>query len=159
MSMRLFSAISRAWRRTSLRSQLVTITSGLLLLTLVVTTFVSASLYRQELLRSVDEDLRSNAQALAYYFEDIRSDEFEDAEGPRPTWAEFQSIFRFYGWMLDDEGAPIPGLSLRTSNSESLDVPQIPQVTPEEAAELGPESFNVPGTLENSRGFRVQAHP
>lgn len=158
--MRLLSAISTAWRRTSLRSQLVTITSGLLLLTLLVTTFVSASLYRQELLRSMDEDLRSNAQALAYYFEDIRTDDVGEDQGEtRPTWAEFQSIFRFYGWMLDDQGDPVPGLSLRTSNHETADVPQIPQVTPEEAAELGNESFNVPGTQENSRGFRVQAHP
>jgi two-component system, OmpR family, sensor kinase len=157
--MRLLSAISRAWRRTSLRSQLVTITSGLLLLTLVVTTFVSASLYRQELLRNMDEDLRSNAQALTNYFYDIRSDDGDDGEdGTRPTWAEFQSIFRFYGWMLDEQGEPIPGLSLRASNIETTDVPQIPQLTPDEAAELGHESFNVPGTQENSRGFRVQAH-
>lgn len=155
--MRLFSAISQAWRGNSLRTQLVTLTSGLLLLTLLVTTFASASLYRQELLRNMDDDLSSNAQALSDYFYDL----LESAEDPEsgPSWSEHRSIFRFYGWMLDEEGQPVPGLSLRPTNSEAADLPQIPQLTPQQAADLGHESFNAEGTQEGSRGFRVQAHP
>lgn len=151
--MHVISAIGRAWRRTSLRTKLVAITSGLLLMTLMVTTFVSASLFRQELTRNMDDDLRSNAQALSSYFYNIR------AEEDQPGWAEYQSIFRFHGWMLDEEGEPIPGMSVRASNSETADIPQLPRLTPEEAAELNLESFEVDGTQEHSRGFRVQAHP
>lgn len=155
--MRPFSAISHAWRSTSLRTQLVTLTSGLLLLTLLVTTFASASLYRQELLRNMDDDLRSNAQALSKYFYSVR--EGTEDEQDEPSWAEYQSFLRFHGWMLDEHGEPIPGLSLRAYSSETADFPQIPQLTPEQAAELGHESFNVEGTQEGSSGYRVQAHP
>ncbi|GFZ94995.1 sensor histidine kinase [Nesterenkonia alkaliphila] len=155
--MALLNAVSRAWRRTSLRTQLVTITSGLLLLTLVVTTFVSASLFRQELERNMDSELASNAQTLANYFYALRDDLPSDEEDSGPTYAELQAISRFYGWLLDDEGQPIPNLNLRTANSETADVPQIPRLTPQEASEIRYQAFEVPGTQPNSRGFRMMA--
>lgn len=157
--MRPFSSISRAWRSTSLRTQLVALTSGLLLLTLLVTTFASASLYRQELLRNLDEDLRSNAQALSEHFYDVRNATEGDESNGSVPWSGYQSFLRFHGLMLDDEGQPIPGLTLRPFSSEAADTPLIPQLTPEQAASLGAESFTVEGSQEGSRGFRVQAHP
>lgn len=161
--MRPFSSISRAWRGTSLRTQLVTLTSGLLLLTLLVTTFASASLYRQELLRNMDNDLASNAQALSEFFyarrDSAEEEGDEEDEDSRPTWADYQSFLRFHGWMLDAEGEPVPGLNLRPLSSETADAPQIPRLTPQQAVNLEHEAFNVEGTQEGSRGFRVQAHP
>lgn len=144
--MRPFSAVSGAWRRTSLRTQLVTLTSGLLLLTLVVTTFVSASLFRQELVRNLDEDLSTNAQTVATFLE------AQSQPGPSEYY-DTTAIFRFYAWILDEDGHPT-GYSTHWP-SETQDLPQIPQPTFEESVELHGAFMDVPGTLENSRGFRV----
>lgn len=145
--MRPFSAITSAWRRASLRTQLVTVISGLMLLTLLVTTFVTASLFRQELVRNLDEDLSTNANNVSIFLQaqtDAASNEYYD-----PT-----AIFRFYAWILDEDGNPT-GYATHWP-SETLDVPQIPTPTFEEAVRLNGEFMDVPGTLENSRGFRVQ---
>lgn len=140
--MRFFSAVSRAWRRASLRTQLVTITSSLLLLTLVVTTFVSASLFRQELIRNLDEENAVNAQDVAYFLADPLD---HDRQGNI-------NFLRFYGWLLDAEGEPY-----RSTHPpmENADLPEIPRLSYEEAVEVQGESYTVAGTQENSRGFRI----
>ncbi|GAA4839781.1 sensor histidine kinase [Garicola koreensis] len=140
--MRFFSAVSRAWRRQSLRTQLVTITTSLLLLTLVVTTFVSASLFRQELIRNMDEENAVNAYDVSYYLTDAGQDE------PRGSI----NFLRFYGWLLDEDGEP---LNSTHPAIETADLPEFPLLTYEEAVDLHGESFSVPGTDENSRGFRI----
>ncbi|MCT1607629.1 HAMP domain-containing histidine kinase [Nesterenkonia massiliensis] len=145
--MRFISSISRAWRSASLRTQLVAITSGLLLLTLFVTTFVSASLFRQEMVRNLDEELRDNAQNVAQYL------------GFQVDQGGFQpSIIRFHGRILDAEGTPIEGRSTHPV-VEGFDSPQLPELDADQARELAGESFDVPGTTENSRGWRMQVHP
>lgn len=145
--MRFISSLSRAWRSASLRTQLVAITSGLLLLTLFVTTFVSASLFRQEMVRNLDEELRDNAQNVAQYL------------GFQVDQGGFQpSIIRFHGRILDAEGTPIEGRSTHPV-VEGFDSPQLPELDADQARELAGESFDVPGTTENSRGWRMQVHP
>lgn len=140
--MRFFSAVSNAWRKASLRTQLVTITSSLLLLTLIVTTFVSASLLRQELIRNLDEENAVNAQDVASFLSDPLDDD-------RPGNINF---LRFYGWLLTTEGQPYRSTH---PHIENADLPEIPRLTFEEALEVQGESYSVPGTQENSRGFRV----
>lgn len=139
------SAITRAWRRTSLRTQLVTITTSLLLLTLVVTTFVSASLFRQELIRNLDEELSSNAQDVADYLANPLDEGLQQRV----------NFLRYYGWILDEEGEPV---GYTHWPQEDTDLPQIPELTYDEAVERHGESFDVSGTQPNSRGFRVQVH-
>lgn len=140
--MRIFSAAAQAWRRASLRTQLVTITTSLLLLTLVVTTFVSASLFRQELIRNLDEENAVNAQDVAYFLADPL-----DHDGDSSI-----NFLRFYGWLLDADGEPY-----RSTHPpmENADLPEIPRLSYEEAVEIQGESYSVPGTQENSRGFRI----
>ena len=125
-----------------MRTQLVTITTGLLLLTLIVTTFVSASLFRQELIRNMDEENAVNAYDVSYFLTDAGDTE------QRGTI----NFLRFYGWLLDEDGEP-----LRSTHPaiETADLPEIPLLSYEEAVELHGESFSVPGTQENSRGFRI----
>ncbi|WP_300343590.1 HAMP domain-containing sensor histidine kinase [Nesterenkonia sp.] len=147
--MRIFSAANHAWRRASLRTQLVTITTSLLLLTLIVTTFVSASLFRQELVRSMDEDLQTNADAVSSYLYDLQ-------RGNELNWDDHRAVLRFYGWLLDEDGRPLQSMQ---AFSEDADAPQIPALTYEQALELHGESFDVPGTRQNSRGFRVHVRP
>lgn len=150
--MRILSSIARAWRRASLRTQLVTITSGLLLLTLIVTTFVSASLFRQELLSNLDEDLENNAETISQY---LYSQEQPGSDNAQPDRA---SIIRFHGYILDAEGEPIEGLWTHWP-SENRDRPQIPTPTVEEAQEMAGQFVDVPGTQETSRGYRVYIRP
>ncbi|MDR5712617.1 sensor histidine kinase [Nesterenkonia flava] len=148
MALPALGSVSRTWRRASLRTQLVFITSGLLILTLAVTTFVSASLFRQELDRNLDEDLAANANNVSMYLMQ---------QGSSNALEDQRSILRFYGVLLDENGETVG----RATHFpfEGLDLPQIPQPTYEETLELWGESFNVPGTVENSRGWRVQVHP
>ncbi len=148
MPRRAAQKLSSTWRSSSLRTQLVTITTALLLLTLVVTTFVSASLFRQELLRNMDEDLTANAELVSGYL--------HQQVDPGQPEVDHGSIVRFHGWIVDTEGDPV----LRTHwPSENQDHPALPRPTIDEAEDLMGESFDVPGTLENSRGWRVQVHP
>ncbi|WP_022873606.1 sensor histidine kinase [Nesterenkonia alba] len=143
--------ISRTWRRTSLRTQLVTITTLLLLLTLAVTTFVSASLFRQELIRNMDEELAANAQNVANHLMWQ-----QDVNAPDPE--VHSSVVRFHAWMLDAEGEPIPGMTTRWP-SETQDSPEFPRPDIEQAREMFGETFEVPGTQDDSSGFRLQVHP
>lgn len=142
-------AVARTWRRASLRTQLVAIISGLLVLTLAVTTFVSASLFRQELLRNLDEDLYANRNNISMYL--TRVSNADSAE----ERAEELSILRFYGVLLTDDGEKVPGASTHPA-VPGRDLPDLPTMTDEEVLELGGESINVPGTEPDSRGWRVK---
>ena len=81
----------------SLRTLLVFIISGLLLLTLAVTTFVSASLFRQELIRNLDEDLITNRNNVSIYLTQRQ---------PVEDYGNELAIVRFYGVILVKEGYP-----------------------------------------------------
>ena len=149
------SSITRMWRRASLRTQLVFIIAGLLLLTLAVTTFVSASLFRQELLRNMDDDLYTNRANVSTYL---------TAQTVDQSRAHEPAIVRFYGVLLDDEGERMvltdeDGQREYVSTHhhvEGQDTPQIPEVSASEVLEMRGESMDVSGTVEGSRGWRVQ---
>lgn len=148
-----FRSISRAWRGASLRTQLVVIISGLLLLTLAVTTFVSASLFRQELIRSLDEDLITNRNNVSIYL---------TQREPVEDYGNELAIVRFYGVILDNDGYPSQdedgGLRATHFQFEGQDLPDIDPLPADEALERAGESFDVPGTAENSRGWRAQVY-
>lgn len=153
MSFSPFRSLSRAWRVASLRTQLVVIISGLLLLTLAVTTFVSASLFRQELIRNLDEDLITNRNNVSIYLTQRQ---------PVEDYGNELAIVRFYGVILDNEGYPSQdedgGLRATHFPFEGQDLPDIEPIPADEAMERAGESFDVPGTAENSRGWRAQVY-
>ncbi|GAA3059007.1 MULTISPECIES: sensor histidine kinase [Actinomycetes] len=140
---------ARRWRSASLRTQLVFIISGLLLLTLAVTTFVSASLFRQELLRSLDEDLYTNRNNISMYLTEMGSDPEDRANA--------LAILRFYGVLLTNDGQPME-YSATHRRVEGQDLPEIPPLTAEDVLAQAGQSFEVPGTEEGSRGWRVQVY-
>lgn len=145
--MRPFSSITRTWRGASLRTQLVLIISGLLILTLFVTTFVSASLFRQELIRNMDEDLYANRNNISIYLTRVYNEDYGNE----------LAILRFYGVLLSNDGEPQETRATHRT-SEIQDLPQIPELDADEVSERAGESFDVPGTLEGSRGWRVQVY-
>lgn len=148
--MRPIRSVTQTWRKASLRTQLVLIMSGLLVLTLFVTTFVSASLFRQELLRNLDEDIYANANNVSMYLTRRSAPEFGDT----------QSILRFYGILMDSDGEPVQANSTHPAGFGG-DIPQIPSMTFDEVFEHWQqgEHLDVPGTLEGSRGWRVHVMP
>lgn len=148
--MRFFSPISRAWRGASLRTQLVMITTGLLLLTTVITTFVSAMLFRQEMTSSLDAEIVANTEEVSNYIFTIN-----DPQATDPEHADRARILRFYGWLMNSEGNFIEGYWTHNPESDVRDRPVLPKIPYDQAVERAGEAFNVPGTAEESRGFRV----
>lgn len=146
--MRPIRSLAQTWRKSSLRTQLVLIMSGLLVLTLFVTTFVSASLFRQELLRNLDEDIESNANSVSMYLTRRSAPEFGDS----------QSIFRFYGILMNSEGELLQANSTHAAGYGG-DIPEIPNMTFDEVLEQWGEPMDVPGTEQGSRGWRVHVIP
>ncbi|MBE1515299.1 sensor histidine kinase [Nesterenkonia halotolerans] len=146
--MRPIRSLTQTWRKSSLRTQLVLIMSGLLVLTLFVTTFVSASLFRQELLRNLDEDIESNANSVSMYLTRRSAPEFGDS----------QSIFRFYGILMNSEGELLQANSTHAAGYGG-DIPEIPNMTFDEVLEQWGEPMDVPGTEQGSRGWRVHVIP
>ena len=142
-------SIARRWRGASLRTQLVFIISGLLLLTLAVTTFVSASLFRQELLRNLDEDLYTNRNNISMYLTEMGT-EPEDR-------ANALAILRFYGVLLTNDGESMH-LNATHQRVDGQDLPEMPELTAEDVLAQAGQSFEVSGTEEGSRGWRVQVY-
>ena len=143
-----FAELARLWKTSSLRTQLVVMTSGLMLLTVVVTAALTASLFRQELVRQIDEDLFVNRNDVSYYLLDSLNTNTPYNFSP-------QSIIRFYGELQDNEGQALANTSIQGS---AADTPALPSLTAQQVAERGNEAFEVPGTAQDSRGWRVQMY-
>ncbi|WGH86101.1 sensor histidine kinase [Auritidibacter ignavus] len=137
---------SRSWRSFSLRTQLTVITSLLMLATVMVTAVLTASLYRHELIRSMDEDLFANRSNVSVYLTSLgQADQY---------LGDFQqSIVRFYGESWTNDGQVVASI-----RSEGSDTPAIEPMTAEEAIAQGNTPFTVPGRNEEGKSWRVQVY-
>lgn len=138
--------ITSTWRAASLRTQLVVITSVLMMATVFITALLTSSLYRQELMRQIDEDIHANAGAVSTFLITLGSSSQLDSESVQ------QSIVRFYAEAWDNEGNVTVAIRTRA------DSPEIPPLTEEQVNAHGTEAYNVPGTADDSRGWRVQLY-
>src|SRR5699024_8431771 len=126
--------IARTWQATSLRTQLTLITGVLMAITVATTALLTASLYRQELVRQIGEAVFTNRHTVSMLLTCMGS---AGTSGP----ASFQQpVVRFYGESWDDEGNVISRI-----HAEGSDVPEIQRMTAEQAAEHGSSAFVVPG--------------
>ena len=128
-----FAELARLWKTSSLRTQLVVMTSGLMLVTVVVTAALTASLFRQELVRQIDEDLFLNRNNVSYYL-------LDSLDASTPYTFSPQSILRFYGELQDNEGRIVANTSLPGS---TVDAPDIPELTAEQVAARGNAAFEL----------------
>lgn len=138
--------IASTWRSASLRTQLVLITSALMMATVFITALLTSSLYRQELVRQIDEDINANASSVSMFLTSLGSDGQFNSESVQ------QSIVRFYAEAWDNEGNVT--VSIRTQ----ADAPDLEPMTESEVAAHGSEAFNVSGKATDSRGWRVQLY-
>ncbi|MDO5493884.1 MAG: HAMP domain-containing sensor histidine kinase [Nesterenkonia sp.] len=153
MRLRPLDAVERTWRRASLRTQLVVLFAGLMVLTLAVTTFVSASLFRQELVRNLDEDLYANRSNVATFLTSRAERDDADLE----YYSNELSVWRFYGVLLDNDGDVVEDQATPGA-PQGQDLPVIPEMDAEEVLAQEGEAFDVPGTQEGSRGWRVHVY-
>ncbi|QCU79497.1 HAMP domain-containing histidine kinase [Citricoccus sp. SGAir0253] len=137
----------RVWKTSSLRTQLVVMTSGLMLLAVIITAALTASLFRQELVRQIDEDLFNNRNNVSVYLTSLGTD--------TGYFSSPQSILRFYGELMDNQGRTTTNSSF-TGASE--DRPVIPPMTAAQVTAQGDDAFEVPGTTPDSRGWRVKVY-
>lgn len=139
--------IARRWQATSLRTQLTVITGLLMALTVAMTAILTASMYRQELIRQIDEDIFTNRHNVSMYLTSMGS------AGPYETRSFEQTIVRFYGESWDNDG----NLMYRIF-SEGSDVPDIERLNARQAAAHGSGAFEVPGLAMPQNQWRVQIY-
>ncbi|MGW9552485.1 ATP-binding protein [Citricoccus zhacaiensis] len=139
-----FHELARLWKTSSLRTQLVVMTTSLMLLAVIVTAALTASLFRQELVRQIDDDLHANRNNVSVYLTSLGTD--------TGYFSSPQSILRFYGELQDNDGNTTTNSSFTGANE---DRPVVPSLTADEVVERNNEAFDVPGTTEASRGWRV----
>ncbi|WP_313821930.1 HAMP domain-containing sensor histidine kinase [Citricoccus sp.] len=139
-----FHELARLWKTSSLRTQLVVMTTGLMLLAVIVTAALTASLFRQELVRQIDDDLHANRNNVSVYLTSLGTD--------TGYFSSPQSILRFYGELQDNAGNTTTNSSFTGANE---DRPVVPSLSAEEVVARDNKAFDVPGTTEASRGWRV----
>ena len=134
------------WQGQSLRTKLVVMIAALMLALVAVTALATAALFRQEAVRQLDEDMAANRDTVSMYLANVaQTGEYYMPQLP---------ILRFYGVVWDNEGARV----VQTPVTPDADEPALPGITPAEARERGSASFEVPGTQEDSSGWRVQLY-
>lgn len=134
------------WQNSSLRSKLVVLITGLMLLTVAVTAVFTATLFRNELVRQLDEDLQSNRDNVSIYLTSVGQS--------GGYYTPPHSILRFYGELWDNEGNQL----VSTPVAADMDGPQLEGLSAHEVALRGSEAFEVPGSSENSNGWRVRLY-
>lgn len=144
---KLLQWIVRTWQATSLRTQLTLITGVLMALTVATTALLTASLYRQELVRQIDEDIFTNRHNVSMFLTSMGS------AGPYDTGSFQQTIVRFYGESWDNEGNLVSRI-----HTEGADVPDVQRLSAAQAAEHGSSSFEVPGQSDPQSQWRVQIY-
>lgn len=135
------------WSAQSLRTKLVVMITALMLTLVAVTALVTAVLFRQELVRQLDEDMVTNRDAVSLYLSGVLQ-----AGG---YYTPQHGILRFYGVMWDNAGET----AVSTPMILGADEPRLEGFSAERVRELGSDSFEVPGTEPDSEGWRVQLYP
>lgn len=111
----------------------------IMVVTVATTGIVTISLLRDRLVRGLDEDIGANApDVAAFIYTDGAS-----ANG---------ALIRFYGQIIDDDG----NVLRETPSVGSADTPRIPNLSEEHVAVRSSEGFIVPGTADDSPGWRVR---
>lgn len=113
----------------------------LMVFTVAITGIVTISLLRNSLIDQMDQDIRSNAQAVSNSVGAIGSNTGDN-------------LFRFYGAWLNEQGVQVRAIP----SAGSSDVPVIPRLTIDEVRALDGEAFNVRGSDPASEGWRAVAY-
>ncbi len=130
------------WRSASLRSQLVLIMGVLMVATLTIISVLTLTLLHDTLVKQLDADLVKNRQSISSFL--VR-------QATNPTANSFSE--RYYGALLSRDG------QISIDTNPIGDRPDLPAISPEEAAAVEGKGFFVPGTKRDSDGWRVYVTP
>ncbi|PNL17360.1 cell wall metabolism sensor histidine kinase WalK [Micrococcus sp. FDAARGOS_333] len=141
-----WASLRYTWKNSSLRSKLIVLITALMLLTVALTALFTATLFRNELVRQLDEDLQSNRDNVSIYLTSVGQS--------GGYYTPPHSILRFYGELWDNEGNQL----VSTPVAADMDGPRLDALTEQQVTQRGSEAFEVPGSTENSDGWRVRLY-
>ncbi|MGM0931655.1 MAG: sensor histidine kinase [Actinomycetota bacterium] len=110
--------------------------------TLTVISVLTLTLLHDTLVKRLDDDLEKNGQSISSFL--VR-------QATNPTESSFSE--RYYGALLSRDG------QISIDTNPSGDRPDLPAITPDEAAAVQGKGFFVPGTERDSDGWRVSLTP
>jgi two-component system OmpR family sensor kinase len=114
----------------------------LMVATLTIISVLTLTLLHDTLVKQLDDDLDKNRQAISAFL--IR-------QATNPTESSFSE--RYYGALLSRDG------QISIDTNPVGDRPDLPPITPDEAAAVQGKDFYVPGTKRDSDGWRVSLTP
>ena len=141
-----WASLRYTWKNSSLRSKLIVLITALMLLTVALTALFTATLFRNELVRQLDEDLQSNRDNVSIYLTSVGQS--------GGYYTPPHSILRFYGELWDNEGNQL----VSTPVAADMDGPRLDALTEQQVIQRGSDAFEVPGSTENSDGWRVRLY-
>ncbi|WP_051299365.1 sensor histidine kinase [Arthrobacter castelli] len=127
------------WRSFSLRAQLITILSLLMVVVVGVTCALTISFLRGFLIEQLDDNLSNNRQAVSNRLFGM-------------TDSQSVELTNYYGALFTPGGEQIIAF-------ESDDAPVLDRPTLAEVKSLSGRARTVPGTADNSDGWRVRIYP
>lgn len=133
----------RLWKNTSLRSQLVTIMTLLMVVIIGFSGFITIALLRGTLVSQAETDIRNNTLRLAQALQPFNS----SLEQPR----QIQFGNNYYAALLGPDGSIL-------NNTQTLtdDEPVVPMgLTTQEVMNVQGAPFTLPGTENGSAGWRT----
>lgn len=142
----MFDWFRRTLRRISLRSKLVAMMAGLMMVGIAATAWGTAQTTQAALMERVDRDLASSLGELQTGLEVALRVGSDRVTGTSPN------ALTFFGQLSDADGEVV-----LTKGVGTVDQPALPPITPELVNEHGRRPFTVAGTDPASRGWRVKA--
>ncbi|GAB3527872.1 sensor histidine kinase [Arthrobacter monumenti] len=129
----------KLWRSSSLRAQLITIMSALMVIVVGVTCILTITFLQDFLTDQLDEDLEANRQGVSDRL-------FGMTDSSQVT------LTNYHGILLSPSGEHLIAF-------ESADEPKIGTPSLEQVRARGTDAFSVTGTAEDSDGWRVRMYP
>lgn len=155
-------ALRRTWRRTSLRTKLVMLMCGLMILGVIATAVGSSQSLRISLTKQIDQQLLTAAPTLSYGLDQAyRHSLDQDSSSSEDTGvdATLLGLNRAYADIRDASGKIV---YIMPRNRVNPGTPDSPLLAPEQMGELAQtpwEPVTVPGLYPTSIGWRAMVVP
>lgn len=153
-------ALKLTWRRTSLRTKLVMLMCGLMMLGVVATAVGSAQSLRISLTKQTDEQLRAAAPTLSYGLnEAYRHSLNQESNADDGLDATLLGINRAYADIRDKNGKIVYIMPRGRAAPTGSDLPLLSPVEMDELTQSPWEPVAVPGLYPTSIGWRAMVVP
>ncbi|MGY5318122.1 ATP-binding protein [Neomicrococcus lactis] len=142
--------LKKFFRQISLRSKLVALMSGLMILGIVATAWGTSYTLQSTLMQQIDSDLAANSGPLMNSMLQLNQ---QNSSSTQPSNTDTVRLLRFNGSIRTPDGSVYYALP----TASQADTPQIPALTLAQVQELENRSLDIPGTASGSDGWRMKA--